>query len=174
MPTSTTKYRNIECDPDLCIGCQICEYVCSYNKVGEYNTYRSRIRTVRVDEVLILALACRTCDNPACVLACPQDALSQDPDTGIVHVNTQKCDACAWCVEACEFGAISINPETRLAEICDQCEDKEDGPQCVLWCPKEALKLSTPEQEAQKARREVVASLKEEAIPKIPLKETTC
>jgi electron transport protein HydN len=148
--------------------------VCSYTKTGEYNTYRSRIRTVRVDEVLITAMACRTCDNAPCVTACPQDALSQDPATGIIHINAQKCDACAWCVEACDFGAISINPESRLAEICDQCEDQEDGPQCVLWCPKEALKLTTPEQEAQKARREALKSIKNEVLPKIPLKETTC
>jgi Fe-S-cluster-containing hydrogenase component 2 len=77
---------------------------------ASYNTYRSRIRTVRVDEVLITAMACRTCDNAPCVTACPQDALSQDPATGIIHINAQKCDACAWCVEACDFGAISINP----------------------------------------------------------------
>jgi len=174
MTTTTSKFKNVECDPDLCIGCQICEYVCSYTKTGEYNTYRSRIRTVRVDEVLITAMACRTCDNAPCVTACPQDALSQDPATGIIHINAQKCDACAWCVEACDFGAISINPESRLAEICDQCEDQEDGPQCVLWCPKEALKLTTPEQEAQKARREALKSIKNEELPKIPLKETTC
>jgi Fe-S-cluster-containing hydrogenase components 2 len=174
MTTTTSKFKNVECDPDLCIGCQICEYVCSYTKTGEYNTYRSRIRTVRVDEVLITAMACRTCDNAPCVTACPQDALSQDPATGIIHINAQKCDACAWCVEACDFGAISINPESRLAEICDQCEDQEDGPQCVLWCPKEALKLTTPEQEAQKARREALKSIKNEVLPKIPLKETTC
>jgi Fe-S-cluster-containing hydrogenase component 2 len=83
-------------------------------------------------------------------------ALSQDLVSGIIRVDTAKCDACAWCVEACEFGAISINPANRLAEICDQCEDQEDGPQCVLWCPKEALALTTPDQQAQKARKELV------------------
>ncbi len=174
MPVSTSKYRYVDCDPDLCIGCQICEYVCSFTKTGEYNTYRSRIRTVRVDEVLIIALACRTCENAPCVTACPQDALSQDPETGIIHVDAQKCDACAWCVEACDFGAISINPATKLAEMCDQCQDLEEGPQCVKWCPKEALVLTTPEQQAQKARKEVVSSIKDEVLPKIPLKETTC
>lgn len=174
MPSSTSKYQYIDCDPELCIGCQICEYVCSFTKTGEYNTYRSRIRTVRVDEVLITALACRTCENPPCVLACPQDALSQDPDTGIIHIDAQKCDACAWCVEACDFGAISINPLSRLAEICDQCSDQEEGPQCVLWCPKEALKLTTPEKQAQKARRDAIKSIKDEVLPKIPLKDTTC
>ncbi len=43
MITSTSKYKNITCDPEKCIGCQLCEYICSYTKTGEYNTYRSRI-----------------------------------------------------------------------------------------------------------------------------------
>ena len=55
MAVSTSKFNYIDWDPELCIGCQICEYVCSYTKNDEYNTYRSRIRTVRVDEVLITA-----------------------------------------------------------------------------------------------------------------------
>jgi Fe-S-cluster-containing hydrogenase component 2 len=171
MPlTDITKYAFVDCDPDLCIGCQLCEYVCSYNKTGDYNTYRSRIRTVRVDEVLITAIACRTCENPACVIACPQDALSQDPEKGTIHIDAQKCDACAWCVEACEFGAISINPATKLAEICDLCQDKEDGPQCVLICPKEALSFATPEQKAQKARQEAIKSIQGETSPAVPAK----
>jgi anaerobic carbon-monoxide dehydrogenase iron sulfur subunit len=156
MVARTNKYNYIDCDPELCIGCQICEYVCSHTKTGDYNSYRSRIRTVRVDEILITAIACRTCEGAACVVACPQDALSQDPVSGVIRVDAAKCDACAWCVEACEFGAISINPANRLAEICDQCEDQEDGPQCVLWCPKEALALTTSEQRAQKSRKELI------------------
>ena len=156
MAVSTSKFNYIDCDPDLCIGCQICEYVCSYTKNGEYNTYRSRIRTVRVDEVLITAIACRTCENAPCVIACPQKALSQDPETGTIRLEAAKCDGCAWCIDACDFGAISMNHEARLVEICDQCEDEEDGPQCVLWCPKEALALTTPDQRAQKSRKKLI------------------
>ena len=154
--TTTSKHAYIDCDPVKCVGCQLCEYVCSHNKVGEYNSYRSRIRTVRVDEVLITAIACRTCENAPCVIVCPRDALSQDPNTGIIHVNAVKCDGCAWCVEACDFGAISINPATKNAEMCDQCETLEDGPQCVKWCPKDALTLNTPDQRAQKKRKDLI------------------
>lgn len=156
MVASTSKYKYVVCDPNLCIGCQICEYVCSYTKTGEYNSYRSRIRTVRADEVLITAIACRTCENAPCVIACPRDALTQDSVTGIIHIDSVKCDGCAWCVEACDFGAISINPVNKLAEICDQCETLEEGPQCVKWCPKDALEYTTPDQRAQKSRRELI------------------
>ena len=156
MVASTSKYKYIVCDPELCIGCQLCEYICSYTKNGEFNSYRSRIRTVRVDEVLITAVACRTCENAPCVIACPRDALSQDVDTGIIRVDPTKCDGCAWCIEACEFGAITINPRTKLAEICDGCENEEDRPQCVLICPKDALEYTTPDQRAQRTRRKLV------------------
>jgi Fe-S-cluster-containing hydrogenase component 2 len=155
MPSSTTKYRYIACDPAKCVGCQLCEYICSHVKAGEFNSYRSRIRTVRAEEVLITAVACRSCEEAPCVIACPRDALTQDPGTGIIRIDSSRCDACAWCIEACDFGAISINPENKLAEICDLCTDLEEGPQCVKWCPKEALELTTPDQRAQRARRKL-------------------
>ncbi len=150
---STSKYQYIACDPEKCVGCQICEYVCSYNKTGEFNTFRSRIRTVREHKILMTAVACRTCEDAPCVIACPRDALTQDPDTGVIRVDAGRCDGCAWCIEACDFGAISINPRTKLAEICDLCEDEEDGPQCVKWCPKEALELTVSDRRAQRTRR---------------------
>lgn len=156
MVASTSKYKYIVCDPTLCIGCQICEYVCSYTKNNEYNSYRSRIRTVRVDEVLITAIACRTCENAPCVIACPRDALTQDSKTGTIKIDNNKCDGCAWCIEACDFGAISINPATKLAEICDQCEGIEDGPQCVKWCPKKALEYTTSDQRSQRTRHHLI------------------
>ncbi|MFN2286676.1 MAG: 4Fe-4S dicluster domain-containing protein [Anaerolineae bacterium] len=156
MVTSTSRYAYVACDATKCIGCQLCEYICSYTKTGEYNSYRSRIRTVRVDEILITAVACRTCEDAPCVIACTRDALTQDPETGLISVDAERCDGCAWCIEACDFGAISINPVTKMAEVCDQCEDQEDGPQCVKWCPKDALELTTPDQRAQKARHKLI------------------
>lgn len=148
-----SKDQYIANDPQKCTGCQICEYVCSFTKNGLFNSYRSRIRTVRSHEVLIMAVSCRTCEQAPCVVACPARAMSQDPLTGVILVDENRCTGCAWCVEACDFGAISINPHTKLAEICNLCQDQADGPQCVKWCPKQALELTTPEQRAQAARR---------------------
>ena len=155
MPTSTSKYKYIANDSQKCVGCQLCEYICSYAKTGEFNTYRSRIRTVRAEEILITSVSCRTCEDAPCVIACPRDALTQDPNNGVINVDASRCDGCAWCIEACDFGAISINPETKVGEICDLCRDLEEGPQCVKWCPKEALELTTSDQRAQKARHKL-------------------
>jgi carbon-monoxide dehydrogenase iron sulfur subunit len=168
MPASTSKtskYQYITNDPEKCVGCQYCEYICSFNKTGAFNTYRSRIRTVRAHEILVTSVTCRTCEDPRCVVACPRDALTQDMETGVIRVDDARCDGCAWCVEACDFGAISINPATKRAEMCDLCSTLEEGPQCVKWCPKEALELTTPDRRAQKARHELVAE--ELAGPKI-------
>ncbi len=155
MLPSTSKYEYVANDPKQCTGCQLCEYVCSYTKNGAFNSLRSRTRTVRVDEILITSLSCRTCEDAPCVIACPRDALTQDPDTGIIRVDEGRCDGCAWCIEACDFGAISINPGSKRAEICDLCENEEDGPQCVKWCPKKALELTTPDKRGQRKRRKL-------------------
>ena len=90
------------------------------------------------------AIACRVCADAPCVLACPRDALSRSEKNGTILVDKDKCDGCGWCVEACDFGAIVLNPATSDAEICDLCDDRAE-PACVAFCPKEALSLATPE-----------------------------
>lgn len=157
-------FQHIICDPDLCTGCRICEYVCSATKHGVFDPGLSRIRVVRIEPVTMTAISCRMCADAPCVVACPRDALTQDLETGVIHVDETKCDGCGWCVEACDFGAIVLNPAHKMAEICDLCADEEDGPQCVKFCPKEALSLATPEVLRQKARRDVVRRLFEELL----------
>lgn len=157
------KHQYIVCDPDKCSGCNQCELICSITKAGVFDPARSRIRSVRIEPVAMMSIACRLCEDAPCVIACPRKALTQDPETGVIHVDNDLCDGCAWCIEACDFGAISLNPATKRVEICDLCADK-DQPQCVLICQKEALKLSTPEQVAREARKEVVKQLLSELL----------
>ncbi|HDN18045.1 MAG TPA: 4Fe-4S dicluster domain-containing protein [Candidatus Bathyarchaeota archaeon] len=147
-------------DPDKCTGCRICELVCSFEKEGVYNPRKSRIRVVRLGTVVNVAITCRLCDEPACVRACPRDALTQD-ENGVIRVDNDKCDGCGWCVEACEFGAIMIHPELGKAYVCDLCDG---DPQCVKWCPEEALELTTEEIVAQKARISTTRKLFEEFV----------
>ncbi|MGI6368412.1 MAG: 4Fe-4S dicluster domain-containing protein [Anaerolineae bacterium] len=159
-----SAFQHIVCDPDLCTGCRICEYVCSATKNGAMDANLSRIRVVRIEPVTMIAISCRMCADAPCVVACPREALKQNPDTGVIEMDANKCDGCGWCVEACEFGAIVLNPASKKAEMCDLCGKEEDGPQCVKFCPKEALSLATPEVLRQKARREVVKRLFDELL----------
>jgi TPP-dependent indolepyruvate ferredoxin oxidoreductase alpha subunit len=125
----------VECDPDRCIGCNICEYVCSVEKEKTFNPTKSRIRAVRLNPLFNTAVACRTCKDAPCVAACPKDALKQT-ESGIVKVDEKKCDGCGWCIAPCEYGAITLHPESRKAMLCDACEG---APECVQWCPEGAL-----------------------------------
>ena len=125
----------VDCDPDRCIGCNICEYACSLEKEKTFNPSKSRIRAVRLDALSNITVACRTCKDAPCVVACPKKALSQS-ESGIIKVDEAKCDGCGWCIAPCEYGAITLHPESRKAMLCDACEG---APECIQWCPEGAL-----------------------------------
>ena len=145
------------CDSDKCVGCEICEYACSIKKEGVFNPLKSRIRTIRIHPLINLAITCRKCESAPCVAACPrQGALVQRQWDGLIMVNEEKCDGCGWCIEACDFGAIAIHPEKKVAIVCDLCGGE---PECIKWCPEEALQLITTDVLAQKARINVVERL---------------
>ena len=158
----------VSADPDKCVGCQICEYACSWTKEKAFNPLKSRIRVVRVNQLANMAVTCRRCEDPPCVAACPRDALRQEEDTGIIVVDEDACDGCAWCISACPFGAMMMHPDKKVVFTCNSCKDQEDGPQCVKWCPEEALTFVTAQQLAQKSRITAVRNLFQEAKEKKP------
>src|SRR4030065_1693892 len=53
----------VNCHPQRCTGCDICEYICSCEKEGVFNPVKSRIRTVRLNTLPNTALTCRTCQS---------------------------------------------------------------------------------------------------------------
>jgi len=155
--------RFVAADPDKCDGCGICEYVCSMEKEKVFNPLKSRIRVVRLNLIANVAIACRLCEDAPCVAACPREALSQSEETGVIMVDEDKCDGCGWCIEACEFGAITLHPDSKVVIVCDLCGGE---PKCVDWCPEEALKLVTRDELATKARVEAARKLfGETAVP---------
>jgi Fe-S-cluster-containing dehydrogenase component len=118
---------------------------------------------------LKMALTCRLCEDAPCVAACPRDALEQSEEAGVVLIDEDKCNGCGWCIEACDFGAVTLHPETRVVMMCDLCAHRSDkNPQCVEWCPEEALYLTTKELLAQKARIASVKKLFVEAMKTVP------
>jgi carbon-monoxide dehydrogenase iron sulfur subunit len=155
------KWKFVSGDPSKCVGCCVCEYVCSMEHEKTYNPIKSRIRVVRLNPFVNMAIACRLCEDPQCVIACPREALSQSEETGVIMVDEEMCNGCAWCVEACDFGAIQLHPESRVAFVCDLCEGE---PKCVEWCPEEALDFITEDVLAQKARISATKKLFQKAL----------
>ena len=152
----------VSADPDKCVGCQVCEYACSMSRDKVFNPLKSGIRVVRINQVINMAVTCRLCEDPACVAACPRDALTQSEETGLISVVKDKCNGCGWCIEACDYGAIMLHPDKKIVYVCDLCKEKGE-PQCIKWCPEEALELVTSDTLAQKARITAVKKLFQEA-----------
>jgi len=152
----------VTADPEKCIGCVVCEYACSMVNENTFNPTKSRIRAMRIGPLTNLAITCRHCEDPACVTACPRDALTQEENSGIIRVDEAACNGCGWCIAACQFGAMNMHPEKKVVFTCNSCKDQPDGPQCVKWCPEEALTFVTAQQLAQKSRISAVRNLFQE------------
>lgn len=127
------------------MGCRICDYVCSVVSEGVINPRKSRIRTIRIHPTFDLAVSCRKCEDPKCVAVCPHRAISQNKRTGLIQIDAQRCDGCGWCIEKCPIGAIILHLRDKTAKVCNFCPDYRK-PQCVEYCPKEALKYQDVDQ----------------------------
>ena len=120
----------VSADPEKCVGCAVCEYACSMKKENTFNPLKSRIRVVRIHPLINLSLTCRLCEDPPCVAACPRDALTQSEENGVIMVDEDKCNGCGWCIEACDYGAITLHPENKVVFVCDLCDG---DPECIKW-----------------------------------------
>ena len=130
--------QSVNCDAEKCVGCDICEYACSFEKAKVFNPLKSRIRSVRIGQTFNTAVTCKACINAPCIAACPEEAITQHKETGAIVVDEQKCKGCDWCIEACQYGAITRDPSSRKAIVCDTCGG---DPKCIPACPESALSL---------------------------------
>ncbi len=84
---------------------------------------------------------CMHCGEPACVAACPVDALYPTPE-GVINLDQDACIGCRYCESACPFGIPQYEPERRKVSKCIMCYDRIlEGlePICVKTCPGGAL-----------------------------------
>lgn len=90
---------------------------------------------------------CLMCKKPDCVPACPEGAMIQREEDGLVFIIDEKCTGCGECIVACPWDVPVINPETGKAMKCDYCIDRvEQGldPACVTGCTGKALSFKRP------------------------------
>ncbi len=136
--------------PSRCTGCRVCELVCSESHEGTFQPSKARIQVVSFDmTVQDVPIVCQQCADAPCMEACPQDAISRSPETTAVVVDKELCIQCGACVRACVIGLNQIEPEQKLAIRLDEekemplkCDLCEGNPQCVKFCPTEALVLT--------------------------------
>jgi TPP-dependent indolepyruvate ferredoxin oxidoreductase alpha subunit len=131
--------QHVNCDSEKCVGCDICEYACSFEKEKVFNPRKSRIRSIRIGQTLNSAITCKACKDAPCIRVCPEKAITQSLETGTIRVDEQKCKGCDWCIDACEYGAITLHPNSHKAMICDICGG---DPKCIPACPESALTLT--------------------------------
>jgi DMSO reductase family type II enzyme iron-sulfur subunit len=81
---------------------------------------------------------CNHCTHPACLEACPREAIYKRPEDGIVLVNQDKCHGYRFCVEACPYKKVYFDPQREVSTKCIFCLPRiEEGtaPACARQCP---------------------------------------
>ena len=141
---------------EKCTGCRVCELVCALQQENSFDPKLSRIKVLRLHQLVNMPVTCRLCEDAPCVRSCPRDALSQSEETGVISVDDSKCDMCGWCIEACKYGAMFLSEDKKTVKVCNLCDGE---PQCIEWCPESALSLMTQKEFDQKARKITIKKL---------------
>ena len=74
-----------------------------------------------------LARICNHCSYPACLAACPRQAIYKRPEDGIVLVDQSECRGYRKCVEACPYKKVMYRGNTRISEKCIGCYPRVEG-----------------------------------------------
>jgi len=136
-----------------CVTCKLCETACVVEHSRSKNVYLAwkeqpkpvSKTTVHEKGPLSFSAMCRHCDEPECVNACPNNAISKD-SSGRVMVDVERCQSCWMCLMSCRFSSIKpyidVEPKAetviRFSSKCDLCPDRK-VPACVDVCPNGAL-----------------------------------
>ena len=70
---------------------------------------------------------CNHCTYPACLAACPRNAIYKRPEDGIVLIDQERCRGYRKCVEACPYKKSMYRPTTRTSEKCIACYPRIEG-----------------------------------------------
>ena len=159
-------------NPHKCISCKACEVSCAVAHLGTSVVaagmtnapFLPRLNLVQTP-LVSAPIQCHHCENPACAVICPVNAITQQNNA--VVVNADKCIGCKSCIIACPFGAVDLAPEYKdgqpeklIAHKCDICAERKAGPACVETCPASAFVVVKPSElkESLKSKRAAVVA----------------
>ncbi len=147
-------------DVGRCSGCYNCQLACKDEHVdNDWRPYAAPqpetghfwlkldehvCGTIPKVKIHYIARLCNHCENPACMAACPSDAITRRED-GLVLIAPETCTGCGQCVDACPYGAVYFNDKLNIAQKCTGCAHLLDNgyklPRCVEACPTDALQF---------------------------------
>ena len=89
---------------------------------------------------------CNHCSYPACLSACPRNAIYKRQEDGIVLIDQKRCRGYRKCVEQCPYKKPMYRPDTRTSEKCIACYPRVEGSdplsggrpmetRCMAVCP---------------------------------------
>jgi len=115
-----------------CTGCRSCMLICSFVHTNACSYHGSRIKIISNEaRGAFKPVLCRFCEDPPCINVCPEEALSKNPETGAIKVNSGLCNGCQACINACPFEAMFLEQESQKVFTCDLCQG---DPECVKIC----------------------------------------
>lgn len=118
-------------DHERCWGCKTCEVACKQ----EFRSPEG-VRLISVEEVgpgmvedklefVFHVNVCRHCDDPPCVAACQDEAITRRDD-GIVVLDEERCTGCQLCMTVCPYEAIAFDSANSVARKCNLCHHRVD------------------------------------------------
>jgi DMSO reductase iron-sulfur subunit len=136
-------------DMTKCIGCKCCVVACN-----EQNGNPADIHWRRVGEIeggwypntqrLHLSMGCNHCLEPSCLIGCPVNAYTKNPETGVVVHSADACIGCQYCTWNCSYGVPQYNSDRGIVGKCDMCHERLDEgrePACASACPEGAIAI---------------------------------
>ncbi|MFQ5719485.1 MAG: 4Fe-4S dicluster domain-containing protein [Acidobacteriota bacterium] len=70
---------------------------------------------------------CNHCQYPACLAACPRQAIYKRPEDGIVLIDQERCRGYRKCVAACPYKKSLFRTSTGTSEKCIACYPRIEG-----------------------------------------------
>jgi len=121
-----------------------------------------------------LPRVCNHCTYPACLAACPRQAIYKRPEDGIVLIDQQRCRGYRECVSACPYKKPMYNHVTRISEKCIFCYpavEQDQWARCMRNCIGKIRMfgwLSTPDKADPDNPIDFLVHIKKIALPLYP------
>ena len=125
------KIEAIKIDHEACWGCKTSEVACK-----QENRVADGVKLISVQEngpdlidgqldFAFYVSVCRHCDDPACIEACPEEAIGQRDD-GLVIMDDTLCTGCQACIDVCPYDAIAFDDDKGITQKCNLCYHRVD------------------------------------------------